>query len=96
MVPNEDGRFEPKECHIFSWGMSEAFHTTLSLERDLITVGCPTKPMTGCETSIEFDAGELEDMFKVEDKFWANCPGCRRQLALIKSKGRTFYFGWVG
>ena len=96
MVPNEQGLLEEKECRIISFGLGK-YQVTLSLAQDVIRTSCPTRPITQCPASIEFDAGEIEEAFKESEAFQTACPGCRRPLGLILSKTfeRSFFFGWL-
>lgn len=96
LVPNEEGKFEEKDCPIVSFGLSHV-QVTLSMTCDTIQTDCPTASVTDCTTKIEFDAGEMEDLFKTCEAFQTACPGCKRPLGLILSKRfeRSFFFGWL-
>lgn len=96
MVPNAEGKLEEKDCPIVSFGLSHV-QVTLSMACDIIQTECPTSSVTHCQTKIEFDASEMEDLFKTCEAFQTACPGCKRPLGLIVSKRleRSFFFGWL-
>lgn len=94
LVPDEEGNLEEKEVRMVSFGLAERYTTKASFDRDWIALPCPTKPRTECTATIEFDALELERLFKeVANAFQLSCPGCRRPLGLIELPGRAFLFG---
>lgn len=96
MVPNGWGGMEEKEVRIFGFGLSQ-YQIRLSFAQDMIRTKCPTSEVTGCATTIEFDAHELEELFAKSEAFLTLCPGCRSALGLLKSKTveRSFFFGWM-